>query len=116
MLTQSLSDQTQSSFNADFLRLLIAISAPFAAANNPYTRYFVEKWCARPEIHVPSADVLSGRVLNEESEKVVDGWRSTTRGQYGSGSSDGWKNIARHHLVTSVLNVCFMVRISVSLA
>jgi hypothetical protein len=109
VLTLSYRERTQAGFAADLLRLLIALNASFAASDHPFTRHFMAKYVGN-DLHVPSSDVLSGRVLNEETEKITNSWRQATDGEYGCGQSDGWKNIARRNLVSVIIVILGIVR------
>ncbi|THU81342.1 hypothetical protein K435DRAFT_617015, partial [Dendrothele bispora CBS 962.96] len=46
-----------------------------------------------------------GRVLNEEVEKAETAVREKVKNRYGSGQSDGWKNVAKNSLITGMVNV-----------
>jgi hypothetical protein len=61
------------------------------------------------DLHVPSSDVLSGRVLDEETKKITDSWRKSTQGEYGCGQSDGWKSIARRNLISVIMVILGIV-------
>ncbi|THU86689.1 hypothetical protein K435DRAFT_607976, partial [Dendrothele bispora CBS 962.96] len=46
-----------------------------------------------------------GRVLEEETAKAQGEMRKETEGLHGTGQCDGWKNVAKSSLVTSMVNV-----------
>jgi len=60
----------QSEFGEDMCKLLIAIRAPWNAANNPQMKLFMQKWV--PGAVVPSCKTLSGPILDQEATKVED--------------------------------------------
>jgi hypothetical protein len=77
-------------------------------ADSPYVKNFARKHIPnRPP--VPSADVLSGRVLDKTFVEITGGWKEKTRGRFASAQSDGWKNVARRHLLATVMIVCGIV-------
>ncbi|THU82318.1 hypothetical protein K435DRAFT_691755, partial [Dendrothele bispora CBS 962.96] len=73
------------------------------ATGIPYWKYFFAKWV--PGAILPDCDVLSGRILNEEVVKANSETRGQTRGKFGTGQCDGWKNVAKKSLITSMVNV-----------
>ncbi|PCH39122.1 hypothetical protein WOLCODRAFT_31142, partial [Wolfiporia cocos MD-104 SS10] len=46
-----------------------------------------------------------GRILEEEAQRVVIGMKQQVQGRFAMGQSDGWKNVTRTSLVTSMINV-----------
>ena len=58
----------QTEFGEDMCKLLIAIRAPWNAANNPQMRMFIQKWV--PGAVVPDRRTLSGPILDREAAKV----------------------------------------------
>ncbi|KAF5366821.1 hypothetical protein D9758_006539 [Tetrapyrgos nigripes] len=54
---------------------------------------------------LPGHDVLSGRILNEEVGKAEAETRVEVNGCFGTGQSDGWKNVAKNSLITAMVNV-----------
>ncbi|EMD37962.1 hypothetical protein CERSUDRAFT_29916, partial [Gelatoporia subvermispora B] len=49
-----------------------------------------------------------GRILDQESHKVVVDMKTRVKGRYGTGQCDGWKNITKTSLVASMINVEYM--------
>ncbi|KAI0286479.1 hypothetical protein BC826DRAFT_906654 [Russula brevipes] len=94
---------SQAEFSADMCNLMIACNISWFHSANPFFRNFFSKWVPGSTILGPKQ--LSGRVLDELAEKVVDETRSTVKGQYSCGQSDGWKNVAKVHMIGSMLNV-----------
>ncbi|THU84867.1 hypothetical protein K435DRAFT_590497, partial [Dendrothele bispora CBS 962.96] len=93
----------QDEFNADLCCLLVSGLVAWRAVENPYWKWFFSKWV--PGMVLPSRKVLSGRVLEEETAKAQGEMRKETEGLYGTGQCDGWKNVAKSSLVTSMVNV-----------
>lgn len=100
-------DAIQQQFAGDLCRLLIACNIAWMAVDHPYLRAFMAKWI--PEAILPTRKALAGRVLDQESDKVVRDMRMHVKGRYATGQSDGWKNITKTSLVASMINVEFMV-------
>lgn len=93
----------QAEFRAELLRLLLVCNVAYWAVEHPYFLYFFTKYV--PEAQIPSRKVLSGRILEEESDKVLDNIRSSVNGKFGTGETDGWKNIAKASLLGFTVNV-----------
>ncbi|KAF5353605.1 hypothetical protein D9758_013785 [Tetrapyrgos nigripes] len=54
---------------------------------------------------LPGRDVLSGCILNEEVGKAEAETRVEVNGHFGTGQSDGWKNVTKNSLITAMVNV-----------
>ncbi|KIK76711.1 hypothetical protein PAXRUDRAFT_76299, partial [Paxillus rubicundulus Ve08.2h10] len=54
---------------------------------------------------MPGRKQLSGRILDEEADKVVEEMKQVLKGKFATGQSDGWKNITKTSLVASLINV-----------
>ena len=94
----------QSVFEGDLVDWFVACGIPWNAANNPQTRDFATKWLP-DDIVVPERRVLSGRVLTSQVAKVEDRIREKVNGKLATGQCDGWKNIAKTSVVTTVMSV-----------
>jgi hypothetical protein len=64
-----------------------------------------------PDAKLPDRRVLSGRILTGEAEKVVQRTRQLTDGKLATYSEDGWTNIAKTHVDTSLISVEAQVRL-----
>ncbi len=93
----------QSEFGEDMCKLLIAIRAPWNAANNPQMKLFMQKWV--PGAVVPSRKTLSGPILDQEAAKVEDKLKSKLLGRLATFTTDGWKNKAKQSIVASMVSV-----------
>lgn len=93
----------QMEFGEDMCKLLIAIRAPWNAANNPQMRMFIQKWV--PGAVVPDRRTLSGPILDREAAKVEDKLREKLSGRLATFTTDGWKNKAKQSIVASMVSV-----------
>ncbi|KAH7917237.1 hypothetical protein BV22DRAFT_1108604 [Leucogyrophana mollusca] len=98
-----MADARQAEFAADLCRLMVVCNFAWWAVENPFWRFFWQKWV--PQCLMPGRQQLSGRVLDEESEKVLEVMKKKVQGRLGTGQSDGWKNITKTSLVASMMNV-----------
>lgn len=96
--------ELQEEFSSDICRLFIAMNTAWAAAENPEFHTFIHKWVG-PEVVVLDRRTISGRVLDKEVEKVENQVRRKVQGKLAMGSCDGWKNVAKSNVVTSLMNV-----------
>ena len=97
-------------FEDDFCRVLIAINTAWVAADNRVLRSFMNKWVSHP-VTTPNRRIVSGRVLERVAEGVEKSVALTVAGKMGTGQSDGWKNVAKTHLVSSLMSVENQVRL-----
>ncbi|KZP14834.1 hypothetical protein FIBSPDRAFT_664421, partial [Athelia psychrophila] len=95
--------EQQEEWRMDLCKLLVATHTPWNFVNNPQTRKFFAKY--RPEAVVPDRRVLSGRVLDKVAESVEIKTRAQITGKYATGICDGWKNIAKEPVITSMAGV-----------
>jgi hypothetical protein len=93
----------QTEFGEDMCKLLIAIRAPWNAANNPQMQIFVQKWV--PGAVVPDRRTLSGPILDREATKVEDKLKAKLSGRLATFTTDGWKNKAKQSIVASMVSV-----------
>ncbi|KAG6917691.1 hypothetical protein DXG01_001461 [Tephrocybe rancida] len=105
------SNTDQAQFNADLCRLLVVCNIAWWAVENPYWRFFFNKWV--PGSLMPGQKELSGRVLDEESTKVVNEMLPKVRNSYGTGQCDRWKNITKTSLIASMMNVEYTINLIV---
>ncbi|KAF8890189.1 hypothetical protein BD779DRAFT_1430590, partial [Infundibulicybe gibba] len=87
----------------DMCSLMVACNIPWWAVEHPFWRHFFQKWVGG--CMIPGRRHISGRALDDEAERVVEGIRSRVKGRYGTGQCDGWKNIAKTSLIASMVNV-----------
>ncbi|KAI0366485.1 hypothetical protein BV20DRAFT_1095359, partial [Pilatotrama ljubarskyi] len=89
-------------FQTDFCKLLLSGNCAFRLAEAPYWRYFFTKWI--PGSELPSRQAVSGRILDAEADRVVEGMKIHLQGRYGTGQSDGWKSISKASIIASMVN------------
>ena len=108
-LTHTLSaSQLQEEFSADLCKLLIALNTAWVAAENPSLHRFIHKWVG-PEVVVEDRRILSGRVLDREVERVENGVISKVSGKLATGQCDGFKNVAKSSVVSTMMSVEYEV-------
>ncbi|KAI4519678.1 hypothetical protein K525DRAFT_205497 [Schizophyllum commune Loenen D] len=78
----------QAEFERDFLKLLIVMNVAMLAANDPYVKHFFEKYV--PGARLPDRKQLSNRILDDEVNHVTAAVASDVKGQYATGTVDGW--------------------------
>ncbi|KAF7326313.1 DUF659 family protein [Mycena kentingensis (nom. inval.)] len=98
-----LSPELQAEFEADLCDLFAANNWSWMGVNGDVTRFFFGKWI--PGAQMPDRRHLSGKVLDERADKVIERTRKEINGKLASYSADGWKNIASTNLNSSVLSV-----------
>jgi hypothetical protein len=67
-----------------------------------------------PSAKIPDRPVRSGPILDREAEKIVAKTRKLIEGKLATYVEDGWTNISKTHLDTSILSVESEVRIFAS--
>ncbi|KAJ7495202.1 ribonuclease H-like domain-containing protein [Mycena latifolia] len=97
------SAEVQEEFGEDLCRLFVSCGWSWKAVSNPQFKLFFNKYI--PAAKLPDRRVLSGRILDKESDKAVDRTRKQIQGKLATYSEDGWTNIAKTHVDTSMLSV-----------
>jgi hypothetical protein len=93
----------QDEFDRDMCKLFVSCGFAWNAASNPEMSLFVSKWI--PGATVPDRRSLSGRVLDGEVAKVEARTKERIAGKMATGQCDGWKNVAKTSIVTSMITV-----------
>ncbi|KAF5387115.1 hypothetical protein D9615_001638 [Tricholomella constricta] len=93
---------TQDEFEVDVCNVFVACGIAWNAANNPTMHAFTKKW-VHPDVLMPDRQVLSGRVLDGEVEKIEGAVRDVMMGKFVTGQCDGWKNVAKTPVITTVM-------------
>jgi hypothetical protein len=101
------STSLQEDFNDDLLKLFVSCGFSWNSASDPQMGLFVEKWI--PGAKLPDRRALSGRILDREVERVEARTRERIKGKVATGQCDGWKNVAKTSVVTSMITVEHMV-------
>lgn len=100
---QPWSRSQRDNFETDMCRMFLACGWPWASAGNPIFESFFWKWV--PGSTVPSPEHLSGTVLDREVIRVEGEMAKRVVGEIATGQCDGWKNVAKVNLVTSLVTV-----------
>ncbi|KAA1478745.1 hypothetical protein DENSPDRAFT_855114 [Dentipellis sp. KUC8613] len=90
-------------FDTDLCRLLISGNVAWWAVENPFWQNFFKKWI--PGSSMPGRYEISGRILDQESARVVELIKKEVSGCYGTGQVDGWKNRQKLEIIGSTVNV-----------
>lgn len=90
-------------FDRDFMKLLIATNTTWNFANNPEMCIFFSKWSDGAQ--VADWKVLSGQILDEEVSDVQQRVKRLVEGKDRMGQCDGWKNVAKRNVVSSMVTV-----------
>jgi hypothetical protein len=93
----------QDEFDQDICKLFVSCGFAWNAASNPEMGLFFRKWI--PGAMVPDRRSLSGRVLDGEVAKVEARTKERIAGKMATGQCDGWKNVAKTSIVTSMITV-----------
>ena len=107
------STSLQENFDDDILKLFVSCGFSWNSASNPQMRLFVEKWI--PGANLPDRRALSGRILDREVAKVEARTRERIKGNIATGQCDGWKNVAKTSVVTSMITVEHLVSLKTKL-
>lgn len=94
----------QDEFSADLCKLIVASNASWRIADVPTLHRFIHKWVG-PEVLVQNRRVLSGRVLVKEVAKVKGDIVAKVKGKMATGQCDGWKNVAKSSVVSTLMTV-----------
>ena len=97
-------EKLQRRYQEDFCRVLIGINAAWCAADNLVFRDFLGTWVDRP-VALPNRRAVSGHVLISVVESVQEKVAKVVKGKMATGQCDGWKNVAKSALVSSVMTV-----------
>ncbi|THH15178.1 hypothetical protein EUX98_g9503 [Antrodiella citrinella] len=92
----------QAEFNADLCSLFVALGWAWDGADQDIMRTFIRKYTV---YQAPSAYTLSGPVLDQQAKEVEQRMKSRLSGKLGTGQCDGWKNVARTSVVSSLITV-----------
>lgn len=94
-------------FQHDLCLAFISSGIAWNAISDVQLRHFLAKWI--PGAEIPDRRKLAGPILDKEVTRVVSKTRLQIGGQYATGQCDGWKNIAKASVVTSMIVVDFEV-------
>ncbi|KAK1222630.1 hypothetical protein PQX77_014513 [Marasmius sp. AFHP31] len=103
-------DSEQQEFNQDLVRLFAACGFSWNSANNPETTLFFGKYV--PQARVPDRRVLSGTILDREVNRVEGNVWQQVQGQKATYQADGWKNIAKTNVISSMMTAALKICLS----
>lgn len=103
-----LSLEKQNEFNHDICHLFVGMGVAFNGVNHPELHQFMSKWV--PGSILPSDRTLSGTLLESEASKVIERTKIITSGQLANYQCDGWKNVSKTAVITSMIVVNYVVR------
>lgn len=98
----------QATFEEDVAKLFIANEWAWNGANSKHWRRFVHKYI--PDAAPVAASRLSGPILDKLAAGVEERMKPAVAGEMATGQCDGWKNIVKNSLVSSLITVKSEVR------
>ena len=93
----------QNEFANDLCRLFISCNIAWNIAENAELHLFVSKWI--PGAVIPDRRTLATRYLNDLITVAKADMKKRVCGRFASGQSDGWKDIAKTNVTTSLMTV-----------
>jgi len=94
-------------FQHDLCLAIISSGISWNAISDAQLRHFFAKWI--PGAEIPDRCKLSGPMLDKEVTHIISKTKLHTTGHFATGQCDGWKNIAKASVVTSMIIVDFEV-------
>lgn len=92
----------QKEFNDDLCRVFVSCGFAWRAVDDPEMHIFMKKWVGA---EVTDRKALGGRILDSEVQRVEARTRQRVEGKVGTGQCDGWKNVAKTSVCTSMITV-----------
>ncbi|KAF8147012.1 ribonuclease H-like domain-containing protein [Mycena galopus ATCC 62051] len=77
----------QAEFDSDTLKLWTVLNASYNSIGIPFVSHFFSKWVGA---EVPGRKALSGHVLDSDVEKIQEKTKKEIKGEFATGSVDGW--------------------------
>lgn len=94
----------QTEFEDAVCDLFVGNNWSWAGASSPRWQNFTDKWVVGSQR--VSAQRLSGPILDRRVKGVVERMKAAVGGKLGTGQCDGWKDISKASLVSSLVSVC----------
>lgn len=66
-------------------------------------KLFTQKWI--PGVALQDRRIVSGQILDGEVKKAEERVANKVQGKMATGQCDGWENVAKTHVVTSMMTV-----------
>ena len=93
----------QKEIAADLCELFIGCGWPWNSADNPSFHQFFDKYL--PHADLPDRRKLSGPLLDSTVRNAEERIATRVQGRVATGQCDGWKNIAKTNVITSMMTV-----------
>ncbi|KAJ3862242.1 hypothetical protein EV359DRAFT_65791 [Lentinula novae-zelandiae] len=103
LVPQTWSSNIQEEFGHDLAEVFASCGIAWVVAQHPQFRTFFQKWL--PDAHIPDRRVLAGRLLSDLANGVILETREKVNGKLGTYQADGWKNVAKTNVNTSLITV-----------
>lgn len=100
-------DASQHEFGQDLCKVFVACKIPWNVVDHPQFRQFFAKYLAFA--HVPDRRSLSGMHLDRAAAAAEEDTLKRVRGRLAMGQCDGWKNVAKTNVISSVMSVDYEV-------
>ncbi|KAF4590493.1 hypothetical protein EYR38_009794 [Pleurotus pulmonarius] len=101
------SEAQRADVQKQFLRATISANLPFTWVSNAEVQKLLVMFRSTAEEVIPSRDVLSGRLLKEESAEIEKRLKLVLAGKYAVLATDGWKDISRNAIAGINVSVEF---------
>ncbi len=90
-------------FSGSLLDLFAVCGIPFNVADNVEFEHFILRWI--PGAKIQDRRDLAGSLLEDAVRKIEDATGERVAGKFATGQSDGWRNIAKTDVITSMMSV-----------
>ncbi|TFK78324.1 hypothetical protein K466DRAFT_507447, partial [Polyporus arcularius HHB13444] len=90
-------------FADSVLDLFAVCGIPFNVADNVEFEDFILRWI--PGADIPDRRALAGSILTGAVQKIEEATTARVAGKFATGQSDGWRNIAKTDVITSMMSV-----------
>lgn len=93
----------QQEFCEDLCKVFVSCGIAWNVLSDAELQLFVNKWIPRAKL--PDRRALSGVFLDREVAKAEARTREKVEGELGTGQCDGWKNVSKTPVITSMMRV-----------
>lgn len=97
-------------FQAELCEVFVSRGWAWSSVQDSIFSGFLSTWI--PGCPIPSAEQLSGPILDHAAAQVESSMKSELTGKYATGQCDGWKNVTKASLVASLVTVEGQVNIA----
>lgn len=95
--------QRQNDFNHDIVRLFSACELSWYLLDWPEFCHFTAKWI--PNVKLPDRRTASGPLLEAEVKRITESTKNCVSGKLANYQCDGWKNVAKVNVISSMIVV-----------